>query len=690
MSDSRIHRMARGILAAATLLAILIAPCLAGPATDSAPTIPTSIANQVPKSFILNPFDMPVSPAPDGSEYLAPLLGVNIHFTRDDRGLDAARRAGFAWVRMDLIWAQIETSRGVYNFSEYDRLLTALKARGMRALLILDYGNALYTGGANQPPVTAASIKAFGNFAEAAARHFAGHGVRYEIWNEPNNVLFWPPEPDAGQFADLAADATARIHAGDPSAAVSTGGLAGMDRQFLFDYLLDGGASGANAIGCHPYRTSAPETAIDDVLLWRLIISQIVSHNPPSWVTEWGYSSTWFGNGHTPTARTRQAVMATREILTSWLLGFPMIIYYDLRDDGANGSEVEHNFGLLTQNYFDKPAMQAVCTLSTAASGRQFIGQLALGSASLYAMRLDSASDILVALWTDDGQATILVAPGTTAFSMLGDPLTLTSTGNQLACQVTEAVGPVYLLFPRAQPSPQIAKSGTVVADYDGDAKADPAHFAPATGSWTIWLSGVGYTPTTVQGFLGQAGDVAAVADYDGDAKPDPAIYRPSTETLIARLSADLYRPKETPLATGALEVKPVPADYDGDAKADAALYVTTGQWVIWLTSKGQAPFSLTQFDTAGAEPIAADFDGDGKADPACCSADGFWWTWLSGKGYAANGPFDLGLPNAIPVAADFDGDNFADPGAIVSGAAWHVWLSSERYRHFGPIELKP
>jgi hypothetical protein len=86
----------------------------------------------------------PSSPAIAGNSDLLSRLGVNIHFTDNDPALDAARSAGFAFVRMDLFWHLVERERGDYNFSGHDRLVNALAARGMKALLILDYGNPLY------------------------------------------------------------------------------------------------------------------------------------------------------------------------------------------------------------------------------------------------------------------------------------------------------------------------------------------------------------------------------------------------------------------------------------------------------------------------------------------------------------------------------------------------------------------
>jgi hypothetical protein len=181
----------------------------------------------VTNRFLINldPFTMPIVPVPSESADLTPRLGVNIHFTRDAAALDAAHSAGFAWVRMDLAWAEVETVPGVYDFSAHDQLIADLEMRGMRALFILDYGNPLYTGSERLPPTTPAALEAFGCYAEAAARHFAGHGVSYEVWNEPNVGFFWPPQPNAAHYAALVNEAIAHVRAGDPQAQVVTGGL---------------------------------------------------------------------------------------------------------------------------------------------------------------------------------------------------------------------------------------------------------------------------------------------------------------------------------------------------------------------------------------------------------------------------------------------------------------------------------
>src|SRR5882762_1195357 len=109
-------------------------------------------------------------------------FGVNIDFTDARPGeMKMLAEGGFRWVRMDLKWDATEKERGRYDFSSYDRLMSALRPYNVRALFILDYGNPLYDNGA--PPRTEVTRQAFARWAVAAARRFAGRGVLWEIYN---------------------------------------------------------------------------------------------------------------------------------------------------------------------------------------------------------------------------------------------------------------------------------------------------------------------------------------------------------------------------------------------------------------------------------------------------------------------------------------------------------------------------
>jgi hypothetical protein len=265
---------------------------------------------------LLDPDAAPIAP-PAGAGELASRLGVNIHFTSDDKALDIIAAAGFSRVRMDLGWAGVETTKGVYDFTAFDGLVSALGSRGMNLHLILDYFNPLYPQSSDPGYGDAGeqiTVPAFAAVSKAAAAHFAGKGVTYEVWNEQNGG-FWPPAANAVQYSDLCAAAIAAVHAGDPSALVTVGGLAGFDYPFLEATLDAGGAAAANAVGVHPYRQGGGESASDDLAYMRAIVAASFAAPPPVWDTEWGYSSQWYGGdagGHAPAAWALQAQRASR------------------------------------------------------------------------------------------------------------------------------------------------------------------------------------------------------------------------------------------------------------------------------------------------------------------------------------------------------------------------------------------
>jgi MYXO-CTERM domain-containing protein len=279
----------------------------------------------------------------------------------------------------------------------------------------------------------------------AAAAHFAGKNVTFEIWNEPNLAGFWPPAPDAARYAALSAAAIAAIHTADPNAKVSTAGISGFDFAFLRGYLAANGASGADAIGVHPYRQVAPETLTDELLWMRTIVGGTLSPAPPVWDTEWGYSSTWYGDGHDPATRKIQAVRTVRKMLSAWAVGFPLSVYYDLRDDGTDGANGEHNFGLIQNDDSDKPAIQAVRALSAAARNRTFAGFIPLEPSNVHAMRLDGTSDTIVVVWSDapGGSVDVTISGAPQVDDMFGAPQTVAPG----VLAVREVNGPLYVTY---------------------------------------------------------------------------------------------------------------------------------------------------------------------------------------------------------------------------------------------------
>ncbi|MBY0370895.1 hypothetical protein K2X33_09430 [bacterium] len=381
-------------------------------------------------------------PLPEGALDLGSRLGVQVHFTEDDRSLDLMKTTGMRNIRMDITWQNAEKEKGVYDFSAHDRLLASLEERGFRPLFIFDYFNTLYPG-SSDPGYETETIPAFARFAAAAARHFAGHPVSYEVFNEPNGSWFWP-QPDARLFARLCAATTLAVKGEDPSAKVVTGGIFQFDVPYLKTFLKNGGAVGADAVGVHPYREWGAETITDEVLHMRKLVSE-AAPQAELWQTEWGFPSTWYGHGHSEAAREKAARLDLREVLVTWGLGFPLMILYDDRDDGTNPADKEHNFGLIANDYAPKAALRVFQQLGRVTEERKLTGFFAMEPSTLHAMKLDGKAGMALILWSDAAKSrtSIAIPAGAVAYDMFGWRLPV-SRG---ILEIREEAGPVYLEF---------------------------------------------------------------------------------------------------------------------------------------------------------------------------------------------------------------------------------------------------
>lgn len=339
-------------------------------------------------------------------------LGVNIHFTRDHaRDLDLIAAAGARLVRMDLHWEETERARGVYNWSNYDALLTDLDRRGLRALLILDYSNRLYESPATAPdreagkaktetatPQRPESVAAFARWAAAAARHYQGRKVIWEIWNEPN-ITVWPPQPEAKPYAALALATAKAIRAADPTATIIGPAASEVPWNFLEELFQAGLLAELDGISVHPYRPGPPESVGDDYVKLRALIERHLgpTQAAPAVISgEWGYSSYRRG-----VSLDQQAEFAVRQQLVNLYHRVPLSIWYDWKNDGPSAEEREHNFGTVYPDLSAKPAYTALQTLTQELAGYRLARRLEAGADDIWVLLLvDDAGHQKLAVWS--------------------------------------------------------------------------------------------------------------------------------------------------------------------------------------------------------------------------------------------------------------------------------------------------
>ncbi|MGC4061568.1 MAG: cellulase family glycosylhydrolase [Aquabacterium sp.] len=404
------------------------------------------------------------------------------------RDVDEAAAAGFKFVRMDMNWAGVEHTKGVYDFSSYETKITRILSKGMTPLLILAYNNPLYLANAvdatagHSGIADASNRAAFAEFARRAALYYKGRGVLFEIWNEPNGRGFWLPGPDADGFADALAAAAQAIRTVDPTCTVLSGGLAdSAELTYLKRLGQRGVLNGVSGVGYHPYTQASPEIQASYTMARRGLLKQ-TNVTPGLWNTEVGVSSSWYGNldGTQDANRLSQAVIVSRNVLSSWALNDPLHVVYRLRDYGTTAAErdpaniyytpysatnKEHNFGLLATDYTPKPARKAIAQLFAAASGRQYQGMVTGTPSAIQAMKfVGAAKETVFVAWSGtpsfQGGVTVLnrcnsrldlagnaVASSSCVTDVVGNPVTCTSISNnsRMICPVSTDKGPIFI-----------------------------------------------------------------------------------------------------------------------------------------------------------------------------------------------------------------------------------------------------
>ena len=171
---------------------------------------------------------------------------------------------GIKWARIQSGWSKTETAPGCYDFTWQDRVVNRLTAQGIHPWMSLTFGNILYSPDAKHPSAVGCPPVCYGPEAVAAWERFVAEAVRryrdrishFEIWNEPDNPLFWGPgKPDAGEYTELARITSAVIRREAPEARIIGGAFSG-NGNFIPECLELGLGQYCDILSFHNYGLS--------------------------------------------------------------------------------------------------------------------------------------------------------------------------------------------------------------------------------------------------------------------------------------------------------------------------------------------------------------------------------------------------------------------------------------------------
>ena len=254
----------------------------AGSATATVPDLALQPLNPSTTASAL----LPTTPLPPPTPVASPDFGLSMFVWNQplttSRDLQIAHGANFRWQKTLFQWKEIEgAAKGVYDWSEADRVVRASAANGIKIIARIDKQPAWARkdGASNGPPD---NYQDYADFVSAFVNRYK-HGSSIgtvdaiEVWNEVNLTREWGGQAinqqQAGDYVRLLSLAYRAAHTADPNVVIISAGLSptGVHNrdadddaeymQWLFNAGLKGGVN-YDVLGAHG-NTQAPCVACD-------------------------------------------------------------------------------------------------------------------------------------------------------------------------------------------------------------------------------------------------------------------------------------------------------------------------------------------------------------------------------------------------------------------------------------------
>ena len=180
---------------------------------------------------------------------------------------------GVKWVKFQLPWKEVEPTKGIYNWGEWDRLIKAYRKAGFNIMVSVvkspDWARPANTDLSQEgPPADPAT---YARFVGEMTNRYKGGIQAVEVWNEQNLAREGggAPMPPASYIALLSAsykaiknaDSSIIVISGAPTPAGDVPGAAIDDISYLSAMYAAGLKNVSNAIGVHPSGYNCPATA---------------------------------------------------------------------------------------------------------------------------------------------------------------------------------------------------------------------------------------------------------------------------------------------------------------------------------------------------------------------------------------------------------------------------------------------
>jgi hypothetical protein len=148
-------------------------------------------------------------------------------------------------LRIPIAWSQVERQSGELDFAGRDAIVSAAARAGVRVLPFVYGTPAWLAKDPARPPLSPRAQRSWTHFLGALVRRYGPGGTiwdgavrampirSWQIWNEPNFLLFWRPRPSAPDYARMLRVSARAIHSVDRGARIVAAGLAPVEGGVL-------------------------------------------------------------------------------------------------------------------------------------------------------------------------------------------------------------------------------------------------------------------------------------------------------------------------------------------------------------------------------------------------------------------------------------------------------------------------
>lgn len=364
-------------------------------------------------------------------------VGVGVHMGLNRQNYTQATEAfsdsGITSFRDEVFWHRLEVKKGVLKFPEslkdLDRVVSESKAKGIRPILILDYGNKFYDDG--DIVVSDEAISAFVRYAQFVVEYFKGRVETFEVWNEWNIGMGSPKKPRSiaspEAYVRLLKPTYLAIKKIDPSIKVIGGGIAGLDDKWVFRFGMDGGFAYLDGLSVHPYvhdrgGVGTPEYVFNWLDKLKLRVDGFSpKREMPMYITEigWPTNTGTYGISEALASAYYERFMLLAKT-RPWIAG---VWWYDLIDDGPNSADKEHRFGMFRQNLKPKPVAESAMRLTP------MLKDIASATSKTDSNKVvnwtgkTTAGKTVTARWLNAYDENASVTPATNGRSLMAEPI---------------------------------------------------------------------------------------------------------------------------------------------------------------------------------------------------------------------------------------------------------------------------